>query len=404
MAKVVEGVAAAHGMVVASVSPEERAPVAPEVEASGQKRKLEQGLDAYSQLIKKPKPLPPYLRRLCRRSGPPDPVLQNLFSFGETEQSVGTSSSSSGGGGALKESAQCPETSREEPQKPPPQRHPLPPPPPPRPPARQDGADCRGVRSMDWKPIGENAGWSYVLSDERRQCFAAHMPAALSADASKRLMHEARCAEWLQPHGRHGLIPRKTQWMVKEPCACHYLYGGLRVQPQPFSKWVQEAMELCMPLCGLPDPRSWPNSCNLNLYEDGSHSVAWHADDERLFQGKVRSCTIISLSLGHTRSFLLKPRLSFGRPLRMRLASGDLCTMEGLTQKYYVHRVPKEYADGVGPRVNLTWRWIERHCRGCPLAQCEGVGARPGGPRGRRVLRDGGALGARRMRSGEEVA
>eukprot|EP00415_Alexandrium_ostenfeldii_P003879 UN3879 len=198
---------------------------------------------------------------------------------------------------------------------------------------------------------------------------------ALNADVSKRLMHEAYHTEWLQPHGRHGPLPRKTLWVVKEPCSCHYLYGGARIQPKPFPRWVQEAMEVCMPLCGLPDPSTWPDSCNLNLYEDGSHSVAWHADDERLFQGKVRSCTIISLSLGHTRSFLLKPRLSLGRPLRMRLAAGDLCTMEGLTQKYYVHKVPKEYGEGIGPRVNLTWRWIRRHCSGCPVAQHESAGA-----------------------------
>lgn len=35
-------------------------------------------------------------------------------------------------------------------------------------------------------------------------------------------------------------------------------------------------------------------------------------------------------------------------------------------QKHYVHRIPKSKA-GCGPRVNLTWRWIKCHGRGCPL-------------------------------------
>merc|ERR1711933_508356 len=42
-----------------------------------------------------------------------------------------------------------------------------------------------------------------------------------------------------------------------------------------------------------------------------------------------------------------------------RLSNGDVCTMEGLTQKYYQHRVPKEKA--TGPRINLTWRWVKNH-------------------------------------------
>ena len=31
--------------------------------------------------------------------------------------------------------------------------------------------------------------------------------------------------------------------------------------------------------------QDWPDSCNLNLYESGDHSVGWHSDDEFLFQG-----------------------------------------------------------------------------------------------------------------------
>merc|ERR1712224_1080525 len=37
---------------------------------------------------------------------------------------------------------------------------------------------------------------------------------------------------------------------------------------------------------------------------------------------------------------------------------------EGLVQKYYQHRVPKEKA--TGPRINLTWRWVKKHRPGCP--------------------------------------
>lgn len=31
-----------------------------------------------------------------------------------------------------------------------------------------------------------------------------------------------------------------------------------------------------------------PDSCNVNLYEDGSHAVGWHTDDEAGTVGMAR--------------------------------------------------------------------------------------------------------------------
>merc|ERR1712187_609835 len=112
-----------------------------------------------------------------------------------------------------------------------------------------------------------------------------------------------------------------------------------------------------MPSCGIESREQWPNSCNLNLYKDGSMSVGWHADDEEIFQGSLRDIRILSVSLGATRTFELRPFLldgiaESGAKLRMNLHNGDVCSMEGLVQKYYYHKVPKEKADG--PRINLT--------------------------------------------------
>merc|ERR1711974_198328 len=86
-------------------------------------------------------------------------------------------------------------------------------------------------------------------------------------------------------------------------CTCTYRYGGVEVAPQEFPPWMQELMQEAMPYCGFKTPTEWPNGCNLNLYEDGGMSVGWHADDERLFQGRFLDCRIISLSLGQKRKF-----------------------------------------------------------------------------------------------------
>merc|ERR1711924_161503 len=97
-------------------------------------------------------------------------------------------------------------------------------------------------------------------------------------------------------------------------------------------------------------------------------SVGWHADDERLFQGYYQDCLIVSLSLGQARSFSLRTRCHGGWEENILLESGDLCTMEGMTQRYYQHAALKSYETNLQPRLNLTWRWVVAHDGRCSLA------------------------------------
>mmetsp|Transcript_34769 Transcript_34769/g.95882 ORF Transcript_34769/g.95882 Transcript_34769/m.95882 type:complete len:699 (+) Transcript_34769:41-2137(+) len=215
--------------------------------------------------------------------------------------------------------------------------------------------------------------WEYLLKDEEKRCFMGHLRNSKSPEFLRGFYDRvAAGTEWHQPVDPRSAepIPRKTAWMVSPGCTCTYRYGGVDVSPQTFPEWMVEVMQAYMPLCGLPSREDWPNSCNLNLYEDGAMSVGWHADDEKLFQGKRTDIRIVSLSLGHARTFELREDgLEEGTvsraKCRVRLGDGDLCTMEGLTQKYYQHRVPKEEA--AGPRINLTWRWVKRHSSFCGL-------------------------------------
>lgn len=100
-------------------------------------------------------------------------------------------------------------------------------------------------------------------------------------------------------------------------------------------------------------------------------SVGWHSDDEALFQGKFRDIAIISLSLGCQRKFELRTNWPEDgeKPVRkLWLGNGDLMSMEGMVQKHYQHRVPKEDAVS-SPRINLTWRWTVRHRPRCPATR-----------------------------------
>lgn len=230
-----------------------------------------------------------------------------------------------------------------------------------------------GLRLIgDMAPAG--ATWDYKLRDEGRRSFVGFMASPVSHD---RVDHFFRLifhsTQWLQPTGPFGTIPRKTAWVVANGCHCTYRYGGVEVQPQAFPPWMTEVLGAYMPYCGITDPAQWPDSCNVNLYENGMQSVGWHSDDEALFQGLQKDIRIISLSLGQRRRFCLKLNWpeEGERPLhKLLLGNGCLCTMEGMVQKHFVHKVPKEL-DDVGPRINLTWRWIERHQKACPRSQTQ---------------------------------
>lgn len=244
-------------------------------------------------------------------------------------------------------------------------------------PAKLAGNDWEHPRSKsglrligDMSP--EEVKWVYPYNDESRRSFAGYLSNALSKEQTSGFFALIRDnADWIQPNGPLGPIPRKTAWMVGGSCSCVYRYGGIAVPPQSFPQWMLQVMQVVMPLCGLNYPHDFPDSCNVNLYEDGGSMVGWHSDDEPLFQGRFQDCRIISLSLGATRKFELRknwPEPGEPSVIRMALSDGDLCTMEGMLQKHLIHRVPREQFSN-GARINLTWRWIVKHSPQCPVGR-----------------------------------
>lgn len=213
--------------------------------------------------------------------------------------------------------------------------------------------------------------WKVVLSDESRRSYASFMPSPVPSarlgDFFKTIYGKTA---WEQPEGPQGLLPRKTVWMVKSGCQCPYRYGGVTIKPQEFPDWMTELLRTYMPYCGKSE-EEWPDSCNVNLYEDGSHAVGWHTDDEALFQSLHQDVAIVSLSLGQPRKFDLRknwPEEGERLQERLHLGNGALATMEGMLQKHYMHRIARD-DESLGPRINLTWRWIKKHADVCPKSK-----------------------------------
>jgi len=152
--------------------------------------------------------------------------------------------------------------------------------------------------------------WQPLVWDEARRCFSFYMPKALgplTTGPFYKMIKET--APWQPLHDKAKTrISRHTAWWTRSSsCNCAYTYGEDTRVEAPERKEFGEIMEELVKIVftkfpSLPE-EAWPNCANLNLYDDGTEGVGWHADDELIFMGTARDCPILSLSLGGTREF-----------------------------------------------------------------------------------------------------
>ena len=171
----------------------------------------------------------------------------------------------------------------------------------------------------------------------------------LDVEQADALMASLRVATpWTQEASRGRPFPRLTAWYAD--AGLSYSYSGVTHLPIP---WTAELLEIKARM-ERASSTTW-NSLLLNYYRDGRDSMGFHADDEaELGLNPV----IGSMSLGASRRFVLK-HLATRETLNFTLEHGSLLIMAGTTQHFWKHAIPKT-AKPVGPRINLTFRSIER--------------------------------------------
>lgn len=148
--------------------------------------------------------------------------------------------------------------------------------------------------------------------------------------------------------GRELPAPRLSAW--HGDAGCTYRYSGVSHAPQPLGPVLQALRAGVEAACGQRF-----NSVLLNLYRDGADSMGWHSDDEpELGPAPV----IASISLGAERRFLLRSRSQPRQRQALTLPDGSLLLMEAPLQAHWQHALPRTRRVP-GPRLNLTWRWIE---------------------------------------------
>lgn len=153
--------------------------------------------------------------------------------------------------------------------------------------------------------------------------------------------------DWITIYGRSMPQPRLSAW-YGDP-GKSYTYSGITMCPSPWTHTLLDLKAKVEAVSGVMF-----NSVLLNLYRDGNDSMGWHSDDEpELGQNPV----IGSLSLGGTRRFMLRHRSEKGWKHQLESTSGSFLLMQGTTQHYWQHQVPKTKRP-VLPRINLTFRVI----------------------------------------------
>lgn len=120
-------------------------------------------------------------------------------------------------------------------------------------------------------------------------------------------------------------------------------------QEAPFPPLLESIRERVEPLCGVVI-----ETIGLNFYRDERDSVAWHSD--RIVDYGTAP-TIALVSFGSTRRMMLrtKPSASNRRSLAIDLESGSLLLMQGASQVYWEHSIPKERRPQA-PRISVALR------------------------------------------------
>jgi alkylated DNA repair dioxygenase AlkB len=144
--------------------------------------------------------------------------------------------------------------------------------------------------------------------------------------------------------GKHIVTARKVAWYGDSDYA--YKYSGITRQALAWTPEILKLKEVAEKFSGAKF-----NSCLLNLYHSGNEGMAWHSDDEKEL---VKDGAIASISLGAERKFCFKHKRT-KETVSLMLEHGSLLLMEGVTQTYWLHRLPptKKIA---APRINLTFR------------------------------------------------
>jgi hypothetical protein len=181
------------------------------------------------------------------------------------------------------------------------------------------------------------------------------VPGWLPAGDATVLQHELtlELCKHLRPHrGFRGFPDRRRLTARLGDPGVEYVYDGRSHALAPFTAFLRWLRDDVAAALGTPF-----NCCYVNLYVDGTASLARHSDTPKLPQLGPEP-VIAAVSFGAPRLFQLwaadAPR-NKDRMAQHALGHGDLCVMHGRSQADWLHGVPRQPEVTV-PRLSVTFR------------------------------------------------
>jgi|tagenome__1003787_1003787.scaffolds.fasta_scaffold20273932_2 alkylated DNA repair dioxygenase AlkB len=160
---------------------------------------------------------------------------------------------------------------------------------------------------------------------------------------------------WWARHGElFDELTRVAPWQQRE----RWMYEKKVAEPRLVAVWDDANADTLPPdveqIRSLVSERYGVSfdSVLLNLYRDGSDSVAWHGDTVRK---RLATPMVATVSLGQRRRFLLRRRETSTTAVRLSVGGGDLVVMGGRSQHDWEHTIPKE-SKVSGARISITMR------------------------------------------------
>ncbi len=171
-----------------------------------------------------------------------------------------------------------------------------------------------------------------------------------SVSESDRLLGSLyKSVEWKQEKiklfGKWHRQPRLSAWYGER--GKQYTYSGITLKAKP---WNTTLLNIKSKIQTKTDAEF--NSGLLNYYRNGQDSMGWHRDNEKELGPKP---VIGSISLGATRTFCMQHIKDKQLKINVELSTGSYLIMQGDTQHFWRHCVPKQHKCSK-PRLNITFR------------------------------------------------
>lgn len=183
---------------------------------------------------------------------------------------------------------------------------------------------------------------SQIHLDEQSSIQIFELP--LASNVYKSVLAESNFqAISIRIFGKSYQVPRQVDYQGKYD----YAYSNHTHLAKPFSPTISMLRQQVETICDFEF-----NSVLINYYRTGQDSMGYHRDNE----AELDSTIIASLSLGGTRPFHIKHRVSKQRRTIL-LENNSLLIMKNC-QEDWEHAIPKSkrYCK---PRINLTFRRIK---------------------------------------------